>query len=97
MVFIYCRTSDDLKQVGQFLCRANSVTGNNSDNSWVVNESDDDCWVIATTCNLSTAGMLSRVRDDVICIEVDDDCAPKVIEPLIKKYGFDNLKWLLTK
>ncbi len=76
---------------------ANSVGGINDNNSWVVNESDDNCWVIETNCNVYTAGMLSRVRDDVVCIEVDDDCASKVVEPLIKRYGFDNVKWLLTK
>jgi len=96
MVFIYCKTTDDLKQVGQMLCRENSVICKDH-YAWKINESDDDCWAIQTNCNLSTAGMLSRVRTDVVCIEVDEDCAPKIIEPLIKKYGFNNVKWLLLK
>jgi len=96
MVFIYCKTTDDLKQVGQFICRENSVTGQN-DHVWKTEESDDDCYTIQTNCNISTAAILSQVNNNVICIETDDNCASKIIESLIKKYGFNQVKWLLTK
>lgn len=96
MVFIYCKTTDDLKQVGQVICTENSVTGRD-DFIWKTEESDDDCYAIQTSCNTSTAAILSQVSNNVICIETDDNCAPKIIEPLIKKYGFNQVKWLLTK
>jgi len=76
---------------------ANSVNGKKDEGSWVINESDDDSWVIETGCNKSATAIVYRIREDVVCIEVDDYCASNVIEPLMKKYGFENVKWLLTK
>jgi len=96
MVFIYCKTSDDLKQVGQLICTENTVTGKD-DHSWRTEESDDDCYAIHTSCNKNTAAIMSQISNNVICIETDDNCATKIIEPLIKKYGFNQVKWLLTK
>ena len=95
MVFIYCKTTDDLKEVGKLICSENSVTGKN-DNVWKIEESDDDCYAIQTNCNTSTAAILSQVSNNVICVETDEKCASKIVEPLIRKYGFDQIKWLLT-
>ncbi|MCW4014906.1 MAG: hypothetical protein NWF06_00900 [Candidatus Bathyarchaeota archaeon] len=96
MVFIYCKTADGLKQVGQLICTENLVAGKD-DYAWEICESDDDCYAIQTSCNKAAAAMLSRVSDDVVCIETDDNCAQKIVEPLVKKYGFNNVKWLQTK
>ena len=96
MFYIYCRTSDNISRIGELLCKANSVQDKNKNDSWIVNE-EDDYWIIKTDCNLSPAAIIYRIRNDVVCIEVDDECTPKVIEPLMEKYGFDNVKWLLTK
>ena len=41
--------------------------------------------------------MIYRIGSEIVVIEIDDDCASNVIEPLMKKYGFDNVKWLLSK
>ena len=97
MIYIYCKTLDNLNRVGELLCRANSVQDKNGNDSWVINEAEDDCWIIETNCNQSPAAIIYRIGTDVVCIEVDADCAPNAIEPLIKQYGFDNVKWLLTK
>lgn len=97
MINIYCNTSDDPKNVGKLLCRANSVQDKNENDSWGVNKSEDDCWIVETKCNPSAAAMIYRIGNEVICIEVDNNCAPKVIETLIEKYGFDNVKWLLIQ
>jgi hypothetical protein len=96
MAYIYCQTTDDLKQVGQLICSENSVS-NKESHTWKTEESDDDCYAIQTNCNTSTDAILSQVSNTVICIETDYNCAPKIIEPLIKKYGFNKVKWLLTK
>jgi len=97
MICIYCKTSDNLKQVANFLCTANSAQNKNSDSSWATVQSEDDCWAIETNCNKDTAAMIYKISDNIFCIEVDDNCAQKVIEPLMKKYGFENIKWLTTK
>ena len=97
MICIYCKTSDNLKQVANFLCIANSAQNKNSDSSWATVQSEDDCWAIETNCNKDTAAMIYKISNNIICIEADDNCAPKVIEPLMKKYGFNNIKWLITK
>jgi hypothetical protein len=96
MVYIYCKTTDGLKQVGQLICSENSVTEKDQ-HTWKTEESDDNSYAIQTSCNTSTAAILSQVSNNVICIETDDNCAPKIVEPLIKKYGFNQVKWLLTK
>ena len=41
--------------------------------------------------------MIYRIGSEIIVIEIDEDCASNVIEPLMKKYGFGNVKWLLSK
>ena len=97
MINIYCKTSDGPKNVGKLLCRTNSVQDKNENYSWIVNKTEDDSWIIETNCNQSPDGIIYRIGNEVVCIEVDDNCAPKVIEPLIEKYGFDNIKWLLTQ
>jgi len=97
MIYIYCKTLDTHNRIGDLLCRANSVRDKNKNDSWIINEAEDDYWIIETNCNQSPAAIIYRIRNDVVCIEVDDDCAPNVIEPLMEKYGFDNIKWLLAK
>jgi hypothetical protein len=37
-----------------------------------------------------------RIGDTVVLSEIDNDFAPNVIAPLITKYGFDNVKWLVV-
>ena len=97
MIYIYCKTLDTHNRIGDLLCMANSVQIKDENDSWVLNKSEDDCWIIETNCNQSPAAIIYRIRNDVVCIEVDSDCAPKIIEPLMKEYGFNNVKWLLTK
>ena len=97
MIYIYCKTLDTHNRIGGLLCRANSVRDKNKNDSWVINKAEDDCWIIESNCIQSPIAIFYRVGAEVVCIEVDDDCAPNAIEPLIKQYGFDNVKWLLTK
>jgi len=35
-----------------------------------------------------------RIGDTVVLAEADDALAPNFADPLITKYGFDNVKWL---
>ena len=37
-----------------------------------------------------------RIGDTVVFAEIDDDLAPDFLDPLITKYGFDNVKWIVV-
>ena len=99
MVWVYCKTGDDPKIVGDYVCKSNF--GQDSENkSQVINEdeNEDDCWLIQSEHpNSETSAMIYRIGSEIVVIEMDDNCASNVIEPLMKKYGFDNVKWLLSK
>lgn len=41
--------------------------------------------------------MVYRIGDSVVVTEIDDECASKVVEPLMEYYGFENVKWLVSK
>ena len=97
MIIIYCKTLDDSTLVGELLFRINSVQNKNENESWTLDENEDDCWILATKCNQYPVAVIYRIGNEVVCIEIDDNCAPKVIAPLIEKYGFENVKWLLTQ
>jgi hypothetical protein len=62
-----------------------------------ITEDEDECWIIETNCNRSPVEVIYRIGNDLVCIEAEADCAPNAIETLIKQYGFDNVKWMLTK
>ena len=99
MVWIYCKTSDDPKIVGEYVC--NSNFGQKSENKSQVmkeNENEDDCWIIQSeNPDSETSAMIYRIGSEIVIIELDDNCAANVIELLLKKYGFNKIKWLLTK
>jgi len=98
MIWIYCKTTDEPKEVTDYVCKSNfdeesSETKSRSNNDG----SEDQCWIIETDhCN-ETSAMIYQIGHEIIVIEIDDNGAFNVIEPLMKKYGFDNIKWLLTK
>jgi hypothetical protein len=96
-MWIYCKTTDGPKKVGEFICRVNSIE-NDERRSWIMkDEGESETYIIEIDCRDSVVAMVYRIGTSVIVIEVDDDCAPFVIEPLIERYGFDNVKWLLVK
>jgi len=97
VIWIYCKTVDDPKKVGQFVCKANSPQEKDEKHYWVIqDENESETYTIGVACKDSTAAMVYRIGHSVVAIEVDDDCAHAIIEPLIEKYGFDNVKWLLV-
>jgi hypothetical protein len=99
MILIYCKTVDNPKNVADCVCKYNFSEENSETKSRVINdESEDGCWIIQN-CNPQneTSAMIYRIGPEIVCIEIDDNCASNVIEPLMKKYGFDNVKWLSTK
>ena len=97
MIWIYCKTTDDPKEVGEYICKSNFNQDASTKNSHVLkDESEDDCCIIKTSSDDKTSAMIYRIRHDVLVIEIDEECAANVLEPLMTRYGFDNLKWLFT-
>ena len=98
MIWIYCKTFDDPKVVGDYVCKSNFGQETSENTSQVMKDkSEDDCWIIETDQRNETSAMIYRISNEIVVIEIDDNCASNVIEPLMKKYGFDNVKWLLPK
>lgn len=80
--------------VGEAICKANFVDGSKS--SWIVKNEGDFC-SIENSCKNSSTELVYSIGGSVIGVEIDDECASKVIEPLIDIYGFEKVKWLATK
>jgi hypothetical protein len=95
LIWIYCQTTDDPKEVGEHICKSN-LSRENSFFEFRVMKDEEDCWLITTNPN-ETSAMVYRIGDEILVIEIDDDCAPTAIELLLKKYGFANVKWLQSK
>lgn len=103
-IWFYVKTNDDPKAVGEVVCNFNYTEGIHPGDkySWILEpgKGESAFWVIkgkyAALKDLSVIGVVYRVGDTVVLSEIDDVLAPNIIDPLIGKYGFDNLKWIVT-
>jgi len=97
MIWIYCKTVDDPKDMGLYVCKSN-FEQENLENKYVLkDESEDDCWIIETDNQNETSAIIYRIGPEIVAIEIDENCASTIIETLMKKYGFNNVKWFSTK
>jgi hypothetical protein len=103
-IWFYVKTQDDPKVVGDVVCASNYAEGihPNDQYSWILKEGRDEpgYWEIwgkyAALKDLAEIGIVYRIGDTVVLSEIDNDLAPNVIDPLITKYGFDNVKWIVV-
>ncbi|UCF45074.1 MAG: hypothetical protein JSW44_00010 [Candidatus Bathyarchaeota archaeon] len=93
-MFIYCSTKDSPKNVGQTICSANFVEEDK--HVWKVKDAGE-YFTIETDSKESCVAAIYRIGSFVVGIEVDDNCASKVIEALIEIYGFEKVKWLSAR
>jgi len=93
-MFVYCNINDSPRIVGEAVCKANSIKGSKS--SWIISDDGDFC-SIQTNSKDQCVGVIYCVSDSVIGIEIDDECASKIIEPLLELYGFEKVKWFTAK
>lgn len=93
-MIVYCNTKDSPKTVGEAICRAYFDEG--QENSWKVND-EGEFFTIETMPKNACLAVVYRIGSFVLGVEVDDNCAYKIIEPLIEIYGFEKVKWLSTK
>jgi hypothetical protein len=103
-IWFYVKTNDDPKMVGDIVCAFNFSQGQHPQDqySWVMQVGRDESgyWEIrgkyAGLKDLTEIGIVYRIGDTVVFSEVDDTFAPNFIDPLITKYGFDNVKWIVA-
>ena len=93
MISLYCKTIDPPRKVGEAICKANSTEAL----PWKIKEEiDAGTWTIQTNCDGDTHALLYRIGSSIVAVEVNGDCAPNIIEPLMEIYGFENIKWLVS-
>lgn len=103
-IWFYVKTNDDPKIVGEVVCIFNYAEGihPNDQYSWILQEGRDEAgyWEIKGKYtglkDLTEIGFVHRIGDTVVLSEIDNDLAPNLIDPLIAKYGFDNVKWIVV-
>jgi hypothetical protein len=103
-IWFYVKTLDDPKVVGETVCVFNVAQGKHPEDqySWIMQVGRDEpgYWEIrgkyAALKDLTEVAIFYRIGDSVVFAEVDDDLASNFVEPLITKYGFDNVKWLVV-
>jgi len=104
-ISFYVKTTDDPKTVATVVCDFNYYEGEHPEDkySWVTESrksGEDEYWEIkgkyAPLKDLALIGLAYRAGDTVVLGEVEDDLATNFLNPLLKKYGFENLKWIVV-
>ncbi len=103
-VWFYVKTNDDPKVVGDIVSAFNFTEGQHPEDkySWIMQVGRDEpgYWEIrgkyAGLKDLTEIAIVYRIGDSVVLSEIDDALVPNFLDPLITKYGFDNVKWIVT-
>ncbi|MGD6851954.1 MAG: hypothetical protein ACQCN6_07850 [Candidatus Bathyarchaeia archaeon] len=103
-LWFYVKTNDDPKIVGDIVCAFNYTEGKHPEDkySWIMQLGRDESgyWEIkgkyAALKDLTEIGIVYRIGDTVVLAMIDDGLAPDFLDPLITKYGFDNVKWIVV-
>jgi hypothetical protein len=103
-IWFYVKTSASPKSVGEVVCSFNFYQGEHPEDkySWIMEKgkAEEEYWEIKGKYDplkdLASIGIAYRIGDTVVLSEIDDDLAPNFLDPLIEKYGFDNVKWIVV-
>jgi hypothetical protein len=104
MTIWFCvKTSDSPKEVGEVVCKFNFYQGEHPEDkyTWTMEKTKgEEYWEIKGKYDplkdLALIGTAYRTGDTVVLSEVDDELAPNFLDPLLEKYGFDNVKWIVV-
>ncbi len=103
-IWFYVKTVDSPKSVGDVVCAFNIFEDAHPKGkySWVMEKvKDEEDWYIRGKYedlkDLTNVALVYRVGDTVVLSEVDDNFVPNFMDPLLEKYGFDNIKCVITK
>jgi len=104
-ISFFVKTVDDPKTVAEIVCAFNYYQGEHPEDkySWVTEPKktgEEEYWEIkgkyAPLKDLSLIGLAYRTGDTVVLSEVNDDLAANFLNPLLEKYGFDSIKWIVV-
>lgn len=103
-MYFYVKTRDSPKVVGDVVCAYNVFEDQHPRGrySWIMEQGkgEEEYWQIRGKYeglkDLTNVALLYRTGDTVVLGEIDDDLVPNFMDPLTEKYGFDNLKWIIT-
>lgn len=106
MTMWFCvKTTDTPKRVGDVVCAFNVFEDKHPKGkySWVTEQgkgSEDEYWQIKSKYEelkeLTNVALVYKTGDTVVLAEVDDNFVPNFLDPLLEKYGFDNIKWVVA-
>ena len=103
-IWFYVKTDDSPKTVGDVVCRFNYVRGEHPEDeyTWIMEERKEDdevYWEIKSKYKelkeLVLVGWAYKAGDTVVLAEIEDEFVANFLDPLLEKYGFDNLKWIV--
>jgi hypothetical protein len=103
-IWFYVKTTDEPKTVGNAVCAANAFQGKHPEDqyTWIMQDGRDEpgYWEIrgkyAGLKDLTEIGIVYRIGDTVVLSEIDNNLSPNFVDPLMEKYGFDNVKWIVV-
>jgi hypothetical protein len=103
-MWFYVKTNDSAKTVGENVC-ANNVFEDahpKGKYSWVIErgKGEEEYWEIKGKYEelkeLTNVALVYRAGDAIVLGEIKDDFVPNFMDPLLEKYGFENIKWIIT-
>ena len=103
-ISFFVKTDESPKLVGDVICTFNYTRGEHPEDeyTWVMQERKngaEEYWEIkgkyAGLKDQVSVGFAYRKGDTVVLSDVDDDLAVNFLDPLLEKYGFDKVKWIV--
>jgi hypothetical protein len=103
-IWFYVKTSDTPKTVAETVGKFNFYQGEHPEDkySWITEagKGEGEYWEIKGKYDplkdLALIALAYRTGDTVVLAEVDDSLATNFLDPLLEKYGFDNVKWIVA-
>ncbi len=103
-LWFYVKTSDTPKQVGDIVCAYNVFEDSHPKGkyTWIMQQGKgpEEYWQIMGKYedmkDMTNVALVYRAGDTLVFAEVNDGLVPNFMDPLLEKYGFDNLMCINT-
>ncbi len=103
-IWFYVKTSESPKTVGDAVCAVNFFQDDHPKGkySWVMQQGkgEEEYWQIESTYedmkDKVVVAIVYRSGDAVVLGEVNDDFVPNFMDPLLEKYGLENVRWIVA-
>lgn len=101
------KTDVSPRLVGQIVCESNFYQGEHPEDkySWIIQlgkstKTEGEYWEIkgkyAPLKDLTLIALVYRAGDTVMLSEIEDSLMLNFLKPLLEKYGFDSVKWIVA-